>query len=104
MAYQNVSNRIKAFIIGGGTSTSLIANLTDITDFVKVAIKYKSGDYALWVDGIEVQTKTTAFTPTGLSSLQFDSGSGSNDFKGKVRNVQVFTEALTDAELQELTS
>ena len=104
IAYQNVSNRIKAFIIGGGTSTSLIANLTDITDFVKVALKYKSGDYALWVGGIEVQTKTSAFTPTGLSQLNFDSGSGGNDFLGKVRNVQVFTEALTDAELQELTS
>ena len=104
IAYQNVSNRIKAFIIGGGTSTSLIANLTDITDFVKVALKYKSGDYALWVGGIEVQTKTSAFTPTGLSELAFDSGSGGNDFYGKVRNLQVFTEALTDAELQELTS
>ena len=86
-----------------GTSTSLIADLTDITDFVKVAIKYKSGDYALWVDGIEVQTKTTAFTPTGLSELAFDSGSGDANFYGKTKGVYVFNEALTDDELQQLT-
>ena len=106
IAYQNVSNRIKVFVFSGsnGDSATLIYNSTDITDFVKVAVKYKSGDYALWVDGIEVQTKTDAFTPTGLTELAFDDGNGNNDFYGKVRNVQVFTEALTDSELQELTS
>ena len=104
IAYLNVSNQIKAFIISGGTSTTLIANLTDITDFVKVALKYKSGDYALWVDGIEVQTETNAFTPSGLNSLQFDNGSGGDDFYGKVKSVAVFKEALTDEQLEQLTS
>ena len=106
IAYQNVSNRIKVFVFSSsnGDSTTLAYDVSDATDFVKVAVKYKSGDYALWVDGIEVQTKTDAFTPTGLKELAFDAGNGSNDFYGKVRNVRVFTEALTDAELQELTS
>ena len=103
IAYQNVSNRIKAFIIGGGTSTSLIANLTDITDFVKVALKYKSGDYALWVGGIEVQTKTSAFTPTGLVELAFEDGNGSNDFYGDVKCVAVFKEGLSNDLLERLT-
>ena len=104
LQYYTSSNVIRAFCASSGSSLNMPHTLTDITNFAKVAFKYKSGDYALWVNGVEVNTKTNTFTPTGLSELAFDSGSGGSQFYGKVRNVQVFTEALTDAELQELTS
>ena len=42
--------------------------------------------------------------PLALNTLRFDRGDGGNDFLGKVRNVQVFTEALTDEQLEKLTS
>ena len=104
IAYQNsFSNRIKAFISSGGSNTGLQYDASDITDFIKVALKYKSGDYALWVDGIEVNTNTSAFTPTGLSELAFDSGGGSNDFYGKTKSVAVFKEALSNDLLERLT-
>lgn len=105
IAYKNNnSNRIAAFIEGGGSNTGLQYDASDVTDFIKVALKYKSGDYALWVNGTERAIDTSAFTPTGLSELAFDSGSGASNFYGKVKAVSVFKEALTDAELQELTS
>ena len=39
-----------------------------------------------------------------LSELAFDSGAGSNDFYGKTKSLQVYTTALSDAELTSLTT
>jgi len=70
----------------------------------KIGLKYKSGDYALWINGTEVSTSSNSNLPSGLNSLQFDSGGGSLNFYGNVKYVAVFKEALTDAELQTLTT
>ena len=39
-----------------------------------------------------------------MNSLQFDSGAGGSDFYGKCKALAVFNEALSDTELQNLTS
>ena len=71
--------------------------------FNKIAVKYKENDFAVWLNGVEVHTDNTGSAPVGLSQLNFDFGNGTLDFYGKVRNVQVFTEALGDTELIALT-
>jgi len=70
----------------------------------KVAIKFKQNDFALWVNGTERATDTNGNTPTGLNELAFDRGDGGQDFEGNVKCVAVFTEALTDEQLEKLTS
>ena len=85
------------------TTVSMTYNMP-VSNFFKMAFKYKANDCALWVNGTEVLTDTNATMPLALSTLQFDRGDGANDFIGKVRNVQVFTEALTDEQLEKLTS
>jgi hypothetical protein len=83
-------------------------NVTDVTDFNKVAFSYKENEFKMFVNGSQVgSTDTsgsvwTSGTITKLSLTEINSALGA--FNGKVRNVQVFTEAFTDAELQELTS
>ena len=76
----------------------------NIFNYNKIALKYKSGDYALWINGVEVATDSNSNSPNGLNSLQFDSGSGGSNFYGKTKNLQVFNYALTDEELQTLTT
>jgi hypothetical protein len=49
-------------------------------------------------------TDTSGNTPIGLSDLSFDNGSGGSIFYGKTKAVAVYKEALTDAELQSLTT
>ncbi len=107
MGYNTNSNQIFYFVVVGN-STVASGNYTssDITQFSKVAIKFKANDFALWVDGIERHTDTSGiiFSENTLTSLQFEQGSGNSlFFYGKVREVQVFTEALTDRELEILT-
>jgi len=81
--------------------------VSNITDFNKIAAKYKENDFALWVNGTEVATDTSGLTSfsSPLDHLNFSNANGNNQFfKGKVKAVAVYKEALTDAELQSLTT
>ena len=99
------SNQISPAIYSGG-SFQMGGNytLSDQTDTIKVALKYNTNDAALWVNGFEVITDTSITTPTGLNQTRFEYGNGSNDFYGKVKDLKVYNTALTDTELQNLTS
>jgi len=104
MQYTNASNTVSVVVKDGGvTQANMVYVLSDATNFSKVAIKYKSNDFALWVDGVERATDTSGNTPTGLNTLAFNSG-GSAVFYGKVKALAVFNEALSDSELTQLTT
>ena len=70
----------------------------------KCAIKYKSTDISLWVNGFEGAVNTDAISLTGLNQIVSSYGSGSFPFYGKTKELSVFKEALTDSELESLTS
>jgi hypothetical protein len=75
------------------------------TSDIKLAIKYKQNDFSLFVNGIQASTSSgNVFTSGTLDDLSFDSGSGAEDFYGKVKCVAVFKEALSNEELACLTS
>ena len=76
----------------------------NIFNYNKIALKYKSGDYALWINGVEVATDSNSNSPSGLNSLQFDSGSGGSNFYGNTKQLQYFDTTLNDNELETLTS
>ena len=77
-----------------------------ITESNKVAVKYKLNDFSFFVNGTKVASSTSGsvMSANTLTQLNFDDGSGSFDFYGKIKNVQIYNTALTDAELIELTS
>ena len=72
----------------------------------KLALKYKENDFALWIDGQErlIDLSGTTFPTSTLSELSFDNGNGTAKFFGKAKCLAVYKEALTDAELQSLTT
>ena len=79
--------------------------VSDTTEFIKIAIKYKSGEIKCFINGNQVISDTTSFAfSESLSELAFDRGNGSNKFNGKIKSIAVFKEALTDAQLISLTS
>ena len=101
----SVSSQLFYFVSGGGSVPFTQAiTISNTEQFNKIAIKYKSGDTALWVNGVEVDTKTNTFTISGLNELALTDGGGSNVFYGKVKDLKVYNTALTDTELQNLTS
>ncbi len=103
LRYDNSSNRLRVFV--NGTSDSITVLGYTITDTLKIAYKYKVNDYAIWVNGTEAGTNTSSTDiPSGLNQLNFDQANGTNNFYGKVKQVIYFNEALSDSELQTLTS
>ena len=104
--YDNQSNVVQVFNRVGGVLTAFLEHtLADITISQKIAVRYKANDYALVIDGVEVDTDTssTTWSASVLNNIKFSNGSGS-DFYGKVKDLQVFTTALTDEQLAALTT
>tara|TARA_S200002703_G_scaffold85107_2_gene73506 strand:- start:781 stop:2136 length:1356 start_codon:yes stop_codon:yes gene_type:complete len=99
------TNRIRAIITNAGSSTAVLTNAENsITDFNKVAVKYKEDDVALWINGSEAETDTDAAMPSGLNEFLLDSGSGASDFYGKIKSIKIYKSALSDEDLTTETS
>jgi len=106
--FLTTSNRVLSRIaVGGVTINGIQITITDTTAYNKYAIKWKSGDYAFWINGVEVgaDTSSTIFGANTLNQLKFSfptlNGGG---FPSKVKQLQVFKTALTDSELATLTT
>lgn len=103
--YSSLSQTVQgAVVVGGGTQASFSHVVSDVTEFILVAIRYKNNDFSLWVDGGEVDSDVSGntFAPGTLTELSFDSG-GVLDFYGKCYNLMVFNQYLTDDEMQYIT-
>jgi len=102
--YYSSSNNIRAIVSSaGGGGMDKNSGVSSLLDFHKVAIKYKANDFAFWLDGVEVATDTSGAAPIGLNRLALDL-SNANNFFGKIKQLQVYKTALTDAQLTSLTS
>lgn len=100
------ANRIKVFHAGGGTTREMLS-VTDSSianQYFKIAVNYNGSNGSVYINGFEKDTSTDLQDITGLSSLRFESSTGNYDFYGKCKELAVFKEALTDSELEDLTS
>ena len=108
LMYSVGTNIIRGFLrLGGVSQADLQFAVSDITEFHKVAFKFSENDFALWIDGVEVGTDTSGSTiPSGtLTKLAFSEISTTGGlFRGNTKDVQVYTKALSDAELIKLTT
>ena len=102
------SNNTTSMVVGvrhlGAYKILYVSSSHDLTIFNKVAVKWKAGDYAIWVNGVEVLTSTSATIPTAMNKLSFDFGDGGLDFYGEIKQLQVYKTALTDEQLTSLTT
>jgi hypothetical protein len=99
------SNLILGYVIEGATVISMSFANYAINTRYKIALAYKNGDCALYVNGTQADTDTTAFTfSTALSSLYL----GLSQYFGKSsyenNEVVLFKTRLTNAELASLTT
>ena len=101
-------SNLRFYVFRGGVSQANITGTYNVGNdgFVKVAGKYKQNDFALWINGVEVDTHNSGNTPIGLNTMRFSRGDGNSTFfpQCNVRALHYFPEALTDTELQQLTT
>ena len=102
------NNQLRAIIFSSTQSINLSfsTTATETKQFNKLAVRYKSGDYAFYLNGVKIgsSTESSIFSANTLSDLSFDVGGGTQQFRGKCKQLIVFNEALSDSELQALTT
>lgn len=105
LKFDNSSNQIEYDVQSNNViQVGIDRVLTDTTDFNKIALKFKVNDFALWVNGVEIGSELSGETPIGLSEIIFNNNAGSFPFSGRLKDLRVYTTALTDQELTDLTS
>ena len=104
LGFADTSNVILALVGSSGTQFVATPTISNVTSNNKIALKYKQNDFALWINGVEVATDTSGNTPVGLSTLNIHGSTGFGIFHGNLKYVRVYNTALTDSELQALTT
>ena len=99
----NIISRVR---VNGVNSAVLYSTIIDQSLSSKIAIKYKLNDFSLYVNGFEYDSDNVGsiFSTNTLSKLSFDYNSLSNPFYGNTKQVQYYDSALTDSDLETLTS
>ena len=92
--------------VGGSLQLNRTQLLSDITQLTKIALRYKTNDFAWYINGVKVttDTSTNTWSANTLYKLNFDDGNDGIPFYGKCKELTVFGEALSDDELEKLTS
>ena len=80
-------------------------NVDTTSNFVKVAFRYGVNNFAVFINGVSKNVSPTGntFSSGTLNNLEFSSPLN-QPFFGNVKNLQVFTTALTDEQLAALTT
>lgn len=105
VGYRSNSNRIYTQLVSNNVSQAFLSyDVSDITEFHKFCIKYSTNSVHFWVDGYKRSSDTSATMPLALTDLDLQGTTGSAQFNAKTRQVMTFKTALTDNELETLTS
>jgi hypothetical protein len=97
------------FFVGSGggiiINQTSIAGTSIIGGTHKVAIAYKSGDYAVYFDGASVFTSTATVVPATTAAFVGSDETGSvTPLSGGIKQALLFKTRLTNAQLAELTA
>ncbi len=107
ISFDSTINRIFGILYNGSNQCVFQTTSYDITNLNKIALSYKVNEFKFFINGLQVgstDTSGTTFSAGTLTELAFDNGGGGNLFVGKCKQLIVFNEALSDSELQTLTS
>jgi hypothetical protein len=88
----------------GGATYNFAATLTNVTAMTKFAFSYKQNDFALYINGSQINVFTSGNVPISLDTFKTALGDSSLPFDGKVSQVLLFKTRLTNAQLAELTA
>jgi hypothetical protein len=77
-----------------------------VQNFNKILVKYKSGSNTIYLNGFKIDDNTNTFTSIGnqLNEIQFFYYTNTLPFYGNTKQIQYYDSALTDSELETLTS
>jgi hypothetical protein len=103
-ATTNGANQVRVAVSQSSSNTNVITSTALTFGRHKLAIAYKSGDYALYIDGVQAGTSSSTNFPIGtLSQIVLASVSYGQLSDGHAQ-VGLYTTRLSNEELQSLTT
>ena len=106
--FQGVSNTVKIFhkTVENGLVFNASHALTNPIQFNKYAFKWSDANFSLWINGVkEIEQLSGGTTSSNVfNQADFSLSNGADEFTGKVKSLITFNTALTDAELECLTT
>ena len=91
--------------VGDKSGTSSTLNLSGSGSASKVAVSFATNDFAATAGGGTVVTSTSGVSPAAyLTTLQIGNQIASNPWNGHIKRIAIYSEALSDTNLQALTS
>ena len=105
MLYNNGSTADTLFLSSDGSLTAFLSGSITTDEFFKFAMRLDTNSVGRSVNGGAVATDTSTQIPAKLDSLRIGTGVFSaQEINGHIKRVALYSEALTDTELQSLTS
>jgi len=102
------NGQLRIYANGSGTSDIQFLENIDLKQNLKIAVQYKQNDYKLYINGTEYSIYSSGGSQpalSGLDNIDFNlEGFTNSEWLGKVKQLIVFNEALSDSELATLTS
>ena len=96
---------IKVWVYVGNSQVISQLFTYDTSNMNKIAVKYSLTDFKVYINGSNVFSTSSVTFPIGtLSKLAFRRGDQYSPFFGNTKDIQVYTKALSDAELIKLTT
>jgi hypothetical protein len=101
---KNSSNRIQATVYTSGLALNIAASAT-VSGNLKIAVAYKTGDSALYINGVQIGTSSTAFsfaaalTQININPTGFFEGIGNQ----RISTLSIYNTRLSNTELATLT-
>ncbi len=93
-------------VSSAGTAVQITTTTIDRTNFNKIAFRWKANDFSLWINGNLIETNTTLdiITANNLNRLTFGTWTNGQKLYAKVREIRIYDEYESDAEMTKLTT
>jgi hypothetical protein len=86
----------------GGTPN--VVGTVNSSDFSKFSVSYTTNDFKVYLNGFLIGSNTLPSPLNGLDVLNFTLPNKTNPFYGKTKEIGYYDTALTDEELEYMTS
>jgi len=103
-ATTNATNQVRLQVAQAGSATTLITSTALTIGSHKLAFSYKSGDYALYIDGVQAGVSASTNFPIGTLSQIILASSGYGQLNDGYAQAALFPTRLTNAQLAQLTT
>jgi len=105
LLYRSFGNVVGCYILKGAGSVYDTTSASSYSGRTKIALAYKSGDIAFYINGMQIGTSSATYTAfASLADLNIDSNNGAERGYYNYNQTLLFKTRLTNAQLAELTT